>query len=245
MKWNNSREEILATPHPTKQGRYCPIPHSVFLEEIQEELDKKNYKITREKYLTASNNQIITGNFVIGGANDMEINPSIYFTNSYNKMKKASIRGGATVLVCTNGMVGTIADSAYSRKHLGDNALTDFRINMKKAVDGLEREFERLIINKEEMKNIHIPSHTRNALIGEMYIEHALLNPTQLSVLNTEIKTSKNFKDDTVWSLYNNTTEALKDNHPLKYEKDLIKLHTFISDQFDLTGATHLYKRVI
>jgi hypothetical protein len=247
MKWTDRREEILAIAPPEKQGKYCPIPHSVFLGEIEEELYKLGYTIKGQRFLTANNNQILTGTYNVSDnrTDDIDISPTIYFTNSYNKMKKASIHVGAMVLVCKNGMLGSVESGSFSRKHLGDNALTEFRERMKLGIQQLQKEFERLIINKTEMQNRVIETSIRNQLIGEMYIDHTMINPTQLSILNREIKTSKNFKDDTLWSLYNNITESLKENHPMNYNNDLIKVHTFFSDQFNLTGNRGLYKRTI
>lgn len=250
MKWTESREEILALAPPVKEGRYCPIPHSVFLGEIEEELDKLGYGVRSQRFLTGYNRQILSGSFLVEDRNasdiDPDLAPTIYFTNSYNKMKKASIHVGAMVLVCKNGMLGSVESGSYSRKHLGDNALIEFRTRMKQGIQELQKEFQRLIVNKQEMRDRVIHTSIRNQLLGEMYIDHQMINPTQFSVINKEInKKSSVFGDDTVWSLYNNITEGLKDNHPLNYNSDLIKLHTFFSDQFGLTGNRGLYKRTI
>ena len=42
----------------------------------------------------------MTGNFTVDNP-DSHINP-IFFTNSYNKMRKAELMTGAIVLVCSN-----------------------------------------------------------------------------------------------------------------------------------------------
>lgn len=243
--WLETKAELMSVPVPNHAGRYCPIPHSVFLQELQEKLYAKNMIIKDERYLTDASRQVMTGWFSLKNDTDSEISPSISFINSYNKTKKASIRASALVLVCKNGMMGHVENGHYTRKHLGTTALSDFRSHMDLVIDGVEQEFERLIKNKEELKKVEIDSKIRAYLIGDMYINEGIINSTQLSIVKKEIEFSKNFTDTTAWSLYNHITEALKDNHPLNYEKQHIKTHTYFSDKLGLTGARGLYGKSI
>ena len=239
--WEDSRNRLLSTPIPEKEGRYCPIPHSVFLQELQEKLYKKSYIISDERYLSTGDGKVMTGWFSLKSDMDQEMNPSITFVNSYNKTKKAMIRASALVLVCKNGMMGSVDNGYYSRKHLGDNALSDFRAHIDLVIDGVEAEFARLITNKEEMKRIPLDLKQRALLIGDMYLNESLLTPVQLGIVKNEIERSTTFKGKSAWDLYNNITEALKDNHPLNYDKQHVKVHTYMADKLSLTGAKGLY----
>lgn len=239
--WTNKREEILSTSLPIVTGRYGVIPHSVFLEEIQEELHKQGHTIVEESYLTADNNKILTGSFRIQNNTDIEIMPCIQFVNSYNKTRKASIRVGGTVLVCKNGMLGSAPGGSYTRKHIGINALPDFRKHLNVGISGLTLEFERLLKNKQEMKDIQIDKSIIARLVGDMIINEDLITTTQLSILKHEINFSANFKGNTLWDFYNNTTESFKDTHPSFYDKQHIKFHSFITSKFDLSGNKGIY----
>ena len=80
-------------------------------------------------------------------------------------------------------------------------------------------------------------------LKGKMFLadREALVNATQLEIIRKEIKYSKDFKDGSLWSFYNNCTAGFHDNHPSNYDKQHIKFHTYISDKFALTGSRGLY----
>ena len=241
--WSMTKQEILDAPLPDATETYAVIPHRVFLEEIQIELKNKGYEIVDERYITTHNRNVISGVFKVRDGKcceDFELAPAISFVNSYNKTRKAEIRACAMVLVCKNGMMGAIDNGYYARKHTG-NALEQFREHIKLVVDGLQKEFARLVINKEEMKNIELTSFMKAQLVGEMFVNEGLIKPTQLTILQKEMKTSEHFRSDSLWDFYNNCTEAFKENHPLTFDIQHIKFHTFICDKFQLTGSRGLY----
>jgi hypothetical protein len=237
--WTTTREFLLEIPRPIETKSYTPIAHSVFINELREEIDKRGYIVAEERYLHANKGQILTGNFRISNGNT-EMMPTINFTNSYNKMRRAEIRAAAMILVCKNGMMGSTSAGSYSRKHSG-TALEDIRFKMGEVIASLEEEFERLTINAEEMKQIELDKKIIAQLVGDMYINESLIKAEQLSILSNEIHTSINFKGNTVWDFYNHVTEAYKHNHPLDYDKQHIKMHTYISSKFNLTGNNKLY----
>ena len=238
-QWLTSRQDILATPLPQHGGKYAVIPHSLFLNEIQDRLKAKGYDIAEENYITTGNKQVVAGVFRLKHAN-VELAPSISFINSYNKTKKASIRAGAVVLVCRNGMMGTIDNGSYSRKHTG-TALEDFREHVELVIDGLEKEFLRLQQNAFEMKRILVDNMLIANLIGDMLINEQLMTNVQLGIFKKEKKSSLNFTGNTLWDFYNNCTEAFKDSHPVYYDKQHVKFHTYICDKFQLTGSRGLF----
>lgn len=243
--WTDKRDDIIATPLPASSGRYGVIPHSVFLDEIREELDKKHYTIAEERYLTASNNQVLSGFFRIQNHTDIEIMPSVHFVNSYNKTRKASIRVTATVLVCKNGMMASTVKGSYVRKHIGTRALSDFRAHISTSIDTLEDEFARLVKNKEEMKSIGLTKRDRALIVGDMLLNEDLITSTQLSILKEEIKFSEHFKGTSLWDFYNHTTESYKENNPNNFDKQHIKFHSYISDKYSLSGHTGLYGKAL
>lgn len=238
--WKSTKQDILDCPLPIATASYTVIPHKVFLEEIGQELNNKGYVIADERYLTTNKCQVLTGVYRIQSSVSSSLAPAIAFVNSYNKSRKAEIRATAVVLVCKNGMMGSIANGYYARKHSG-NALEDFRQHIKIVVGGLEEEFNRLIKNQEEMKSITIDTLLRSSLIGDMMINEGLLTLSQLAILKKELKSSMYFSGNTLWDFYNNCTEAFKENHPALFDKQHVKFHTYICDKFKLTGSKGLY----
>lgn len=238
--WQNTTDFLREIPLPTQTRTYKPVSHAVFIDEIKEELYKKGHSVKTERYLTANNGLIMTGNFTIENSNS-EFNPAIYFTNSYNKMRKAELTSGMIVLVCSNGMISIDVTNRFSKKHSG-TVLEDLKNNIVLTVESIEDEFEKLKKNAEEMKQIQLSDNQIASIIGDMYINESMISETQLSILKKEVKTSTNFKDNTVWDLYNNTTEAFKISHPMHFDKQHLKLHAYMSDVFSLTGSRKLYK---
>jgi hypothetical protein len=240
--WDLTRANILAAQVPQSTETYTAIPHSVFLNEIQEELYKKDYIIHSESYLSTQKADIVTGNFTIKKAGDVPnaIAPAIYFVNSYNKMRRATIKAGVSVLVCKNGMMGLAGGSHFNRKHSG-SALEEIRTHISHITDKLEEEYGKLELNMREMQQIELDNKLKAQLVGDMLINEALITSTQLGILQKELKFSKEFKDNSLWSFYNHCTEAFKDSHPLYYDKQHVKFHTYITDKFELTGHRGLY----
>lgn len=241
--WTTTREFLLEIPRPEETKSYTPIAHSVFINELREELDKRGYTVAEERYLHANKGQILTGNFRVTNG-DSEMMPMINFTNSYNKMRRAEIWAAAMVLVCKNGMMGKTSTGHYSRKHSG-TALEDVRQKMIEVVASLDEEFQRLKKNAEEMKQIELDKKVIAQLVGDMYINESLIKAEQLSILSNEIHHSINFKGNTVWDFYNHVTESYKHNHPMDYDKQHIKFHTYMTDKFSLSGSRGLYGQQI
>jgi hypothetical protein len=236
--WLKTRELIEAIQVPSNTRSYCAIPHSVFLSEIRDQLAKSNYTISDERYLTTSTGAVLTGNYRIADGTDDELAPSITFVNSYNKTRKAEIRASAVVLVCKNGMMGAIENGYYSRKHLGKNALNDFRQHIVTVIGGLDGEFNRLKTNRNEMKSIKVDKKTIAQLVGDMVVNEVLLSTVQITSL---LKDLRKTQPENVWNFYNCVTQSLHDSHPSFYDKQHIKFHTYISDKFNLTGSRGLY----
>ena len=241
--WKLKMEDVISYEKPEGySSRYSYIPHKELIEEIQEQIYKKGYTISEERYLSAMDNKIICGNYIISNGND-EIRPTISFVNSVNRIRSAEVYGHGMVLVCKNGMVNSLGK--YKRKHLGDTSFDDVKYNINLVINSIEEEFEKITIQKEELKQIEIDKNIIAQLVGDMYVNNALITSTQLSILKEEINFSKNFKEMTAWSFYNWTTESYKNNHPSNYDKQHNKFHTYMLDQFDIKGKTNIFKKII
>jgi len=188
--WQNDSTFLKNIPLPENTGTYSAVPHAVFLDEIKEELYKKGYEVAEERYLHANKGQILTGNFRITNNTNSELMPCINFTNSYNKMRRASIRATAMVLICKNGMMGSTSVGSYSRKHSG-TALEDIRIKMGEVVNSLESEFERLLLNVEEMKQIELDKKIIAQLVGDMMTLIYISEPTRFLITTYSVFCSK------------------------------------------------------
>lgn len=240
MKNWQEREEFLADIElPIKTESYSPVPHGVFVRDLQQKIQEKGYEIAYKRYLTNKNGQVLTGEYGIKTSLDDEMLMSVGFQNSYNKQVKASIQSGVLVLVCKNGMY-TTKGVRYSRKHTGD-VLQELQDNMVLCVENLEENFLTLQKQREEMKQVRLNKETVSRIIGDMYINETLLTSTQLEIVKKERFFSENFKELTGWSLLNWCTEALKNTSPKEYLRSHLKVSAYLQDRLGITDSPKLY----
>lgn len=232
--WTDNEKAIMEIAVPTEYGSsYTPIPHSVFIMELQEQLDKRNMKIGSKKYLTGNNGNILTGEYGIISNIEEESQIAIGFHNSYNKQMKAGIYGGMLMLVCSNGAYSH-GQSMYKRKHTG-NALYELREQMLNVIEEAEGSYIQLVHEKEAMKERELSRQTIASLVGDMWLNEQLINTTQMEIIRKEMLYSEAFREKTAWSLYNWCTESIKQAHPANYIKQHLKLHTYISNKLELS----------
>jgi len=234
-QWTDNEQFLQSIDLPTYEGRYAVIPHNVFIEELQEQLDKKNMVIGSKKYLSASNGHILTGEYGIISNVEEESQIAIGFHNSYNKTMKAGIYGGMLMLVCSNGAYSH-GQNMYKRKHTG-NALQELRQQMVNVIEEAETSYVQLVAEKEAMKQRELSKQTIAALVGDMYMNEKLINSTQLEIIRREMWYSEVFSEKTAWSLYNWSTEAIKESYAGNYIKNHLKLHTYISNKLNLSDV--------
>jgi hypothetical protein len=241
--WEENEDFLKSVEKPTYEGRYCAIPHDLFIDEVNNQLTLKGMEIEKKNYLIANKGQIMIGEYSIK-APDPEMNISISFRNSYNKQVSASIKSGAIVLVCSNGMY-SIRGENFKRKHLGVDAFRDTQRNISLSIDNAEAEYKKLLQDRNELKERRVTNKIIAELVGDMYLNESIITETQLSLLKNELKFSKHFTEDNAWCFYNNVTEVLKDNHPTNYIKQHLKVYSYLSDAFDLTNKSGLYKKAL
>tara|TARA_R110000868_G_scaffold97742_2_gene268907 strand:- start:1005 stop:1745 length:741 start_codon:yes stop_codon:yes gene_type:complete len=241
--WEENEDFLKSVEKPTYEGRYCAIPHDLFIDEVNNQLTLKGMEIEKKNYLIANKGQIMIGEYSIK-AHDSEMNISISFRNSYNKQVSASIKSGAIVLVCSNGMY-SIRGESFKRKHLGVDAFRDTQRNISLSIDNAEVEYKKLLQDRDELKRTRVTNKIIAELVGDMYLNESIITETQLSLLKNELKFSKHFTEDNAWCFYNNVTEVLKDNHPTNYIKQHLKVYSYLSDAFDLTNKSGLYKKAL
>jgi hypothetical protein len=241
--WTENENFLLEIPLPEVTRTYSPIPHGIFINEVQELLDKEGLKVCDKKYLVNSKGTMMTGEYGIchQEEGDKEAIMSIGFQNSYNKTKKAGLYSGMLVLVCKNGMYTTKQGATYQRKHTG-TALEDLRTQIVTTIQNAQDGFAGLLSEREAMKERQLSRQTIATLIGDMWLNEHILNTTQLNIIKDQMMYSEVFKEKTAWSMYNWVTEGLKDTHPGNYINSHLKAHTYISNKLQLsTERKNLY----
>lgn len=229
---------ILGTQPPVSTRTYKTVSHGQIIDTLSEELDKQGFIIINENYSASVNNQIINGHLQLGGLNiDSELSFEIAFINSYNKTKRAVVVAGSQVRICENGhILGDTSLGLFQKKHVGtvSDEIMKFIPDMVKAAN---ESFSLLKKQKDRMKEIEIDRKVRNELIGQFYLDDALITDTQMSIIKREIENPSfayNADTNSLWQLYNNVTLAMKETHPSKWIGNHQKLNKVVNDQFQL-----------
>lgn len=232
-------ERAMRAPIPAMTSTYSPIAHSEFLSELRHKLGENNYEIKGQRLFVNGSGTKLVGFYDVQESgvvapDDFGFRMSIGFKNSYDKSMTATLVVGATVIICSNGMIsGDLI--TFRRKHTG-SVLEELREKMQQGVLSMNASFARLVTDADIMRNYELTMRQKSEILGVMYFEKEIVTPTQLSIVKKELIGSESFRGNTLWDLYNNVTVALKKSHPLRYVEDHIRLHDFMSD---IAGISH------
>ena len=232
-------ERALTARVPVATETYSPISHAEFLNELRNKLTNGGYNIENQRLFVNGTGTKLVGFFDVQNLaervpDDFGFRMSIGFKNSYDKTMTAALVVGATVVICSNGMIsGDLI--TFKRKHRG-TVLEELRTKMDQAIPLMSSSFARLITDAEIMRNYELTPRQKAEILGVLYFEKEIVTPTQLSIVKRELVNSEHFRGNSVWDLYNNVTVALKKSYPFRYVEDHIKLHDFMSD---IAGISH------
>jgi hypothetical protein len=227
-----TKEELYNIPVPFSTESYSPVSHRNVIEHIYEQLDKHNLTIKDENFITGRYGQQLIGYMNIEHSNS-ELGLRLAFRNSYDKSMSVAFVAGSNVWICGNGMIS--GEFNFLRKHTGMvNKELDGKIIT--TINQLENHFNLMMRHSTTMKNIEVDSRISAELVGRMFIEDEIINSQQLNIIKKEIKEStfENFRNNSLWSLYNHITYSLKESHPLTYINQHRNLHSFVEKEFNL-----------
>lgn len=229
-----SLEMLSKVPVPEKTRTYMPISHVHMDSLTREMIEKNNFSLQSTEYLTAKNGNQAIGKYNISYGGDPDMGLMIAFQNSYDKTTTVKFAIGGFVFVCSNGMVmGDLG--AFKHKHAGEvQQITPEIISeyIKKSDDILNK----MIINKNKMKEIEVTKKTCAELIGRMFVEESVITANQLSVVKNELlKPSFDYGvNGTLYNLYNDCTFAVKESHPMYWLDNHIKINNFLTKEYQL-----------
>lgn len=207
---NEREQELCNIKLPTKTETYSPIPHFDFIERLQNKISENNYSIIDKKYMNNLAGTQLIGRYTLNYGEE-DLNMNIGFKNSYDKSMAAGFALGATVIICSNGMVA--GEYAIKRKHTGtaEEELNSFiDLSIAKSVES----FTRLINTKNVMKNTIFNKSTINELIGKLTFEDEIIRAEQFSIIKNQYTSKEpifnyNVDKDSAWNLYNLCTYAV------------------------------------
>lgn len=224
-----AKNSLISVAVPAETRTYRPITHEQLIDLTLNSIVSAGFKLDKERYTAARDGQIANGKFSISNVADSEMCLQIGWQNSYNKQLSLKFAIGAHIFICANGSVSGDM-GAFKKKHQGSiqeftpTAIVEY---IKRAGDV----FAQMQKDREAMKQIGIGNKVKAELIGRMFIEEEIITATQLGIIAKNIKSPEfNYgAPDSMWELYQFTTQALKDCHPSLWMESHIDAHNFFT----------------
>jgi len=222
-----TEDYLLAVPVPSKTETYSPVGHRVLLNELQGKIAQRGMKIIDKQYYHGAFGQQMLGKYTIESG-DSDLNMQLAFRNSYDKSMAIGFAAGATVFVCSNGMLA--GDLLVYRKHTGTvvEELHDYIID---GINMMENNFSKLQNDMQKLKDVELDPQKQAEILGRLFVQEEIINSTQLNIVKRELTESQNFVGKNAWCLYNNVTEALKTSHVTNAMQDHLDLHEFFEEE--------------
>lgn len=218
------RQAAFDVPVPQATRTYGPVSNQQLYHEVTSRLTSQGYNITDEQWSLSHKGQVTLCKLHIGTNDDMNLKRTFAFMNSYNKLRSISFASGAVVAVCTNGMFW--GDETNFRRRHHRNIWDEIYQAVDSQLVTMNDNYNKLRQFKTQSEQDIVRHNNIAALAGRLYFDD-ILTPRMLSTLRKELSDSENFKfgvDDngryipgSVWSFYNNCTEALKRANAMEY----------------------------
>lgn len=227
---------LINAPLPNHGQSYTVISHHDVINNTQSMLTSAGFTIEKEFYRANADAKVAQGIYHIKKSSsdglinvEDEIGMMFAWQNSYDKTTRFQCAIGAHVFVCANGMIaGDMMN--FKRKHTG-SADFDIKTQIGEQIKNAENYFKRIIIDKDNMKQIKLNKKQQSEILGRLYVEKEILDVSQMSCVKSEINKSSfnyNCDADNAWVFYNHVTHALKKAHPRTWLSDTQKFHDFI-----------------
>jgi len=231
LTYNTTKQLLIEKPIPAQTRTYKPISHEQLIDLTLNSIIGAGFTLDSESYSSAREGDVANGKFMLRNVADKEMQIQVAFQNSYDKSLSLKYAIGARVFICKNGMVhGDLG--AFKKKHQGEiqeftpKTITEY---IKKAGDI----FTQMQKERDKMKEVQISKRIKAELIGRALIEEEFITSTQLNLINKSFYVPEfdYGAKDSLWELYQFTTQAMKDIHPTLWMENHMKAHKFFVNE--------------
>lgn len=220
--------ELFRVPVPNKTDSYSPVAHEEVVNEITKYADSQGIGIKNRYYNTNQKGTQVIGYFDIE-SHVPGFDYRVAFRNSYDKSMSLAFVAGASVMICSNGMI--VGETQFVRKHTGE-ILSEMKQKIFTTFQDYQETMKRVREDSERMKQVQLDKTATAELCGRFFMEQDIITSSQLNIIRKELDSPsyEEFSDDNLWSLYNHTTHALKKTHPTNYLDKHKDLHEFVTN---------------
>lgn len=227
---NCTKEQVGLVPLPEETSSYKPLPHLQLINSI-EELSEKF--IGKPAGIELGINKKGTKMFGTLDILDFETEDRRFvvgFRNSYDKTLAAGVCFGAKVFVCDN--LAFSGEITILRKHT-KNIIEDLIGMLVQKFMVAKSQYE--VINKQLNLLAELPiSRIKMSHLAGKAAYKRILTPTQITSIMREIKGSKHFLGENMYSFYNHGTQALKTTPIGQRIEKLVNWDKFVNENAKL-----------
>lgn len=211
--WEASRSDLAAVPVPIEDGRYVPVPHGRFVEEVSLHLPRFGLSVVDEGFALAREGQQMFGVLSCRSPNgEHDYCVAIGLRNSYDRSLSVGLIAGSRVFCCDN--LAFSGEAQMNRKHTVNvfRDLPDLIYRMLSQVSTLQGRQDAEI---RRMKETAIEIPTADHVLVESVRRDILPASNLPRVLEAwEKPKHPEFEPRNAWSLYNAFTEVTKSRSP-------------------------------
>tara|TARA_Y100001951_G_C11231429_1_gene234853 strand:- start:37 stop:873 length:837 start_codon:yes stop_codon:yes gene_type:complete len=219
-------DQLRAVKTPEKTDTHTPIPHSLLVAKTRKALDRAGFSITEEEHALARGGQRYFGGFALTGDDIKGEDRRLVFglRNSSDKSVAASACMGNQMLVCDNMCFSS--DVKLSRRHTV-NILRDLDGMLANAISRIVSHWHDMGQRIEAYKETEISKERASNLVVDLAEIKAFPERDVYSAVK-EFRAPRHpeFKDNSLWSLYNSVTENLKGGDLSKLPERTMKMQS-------------------
>ncbi|MDQ3816392.1 MAG: hypothetical protein M3362_01725 [Acidobacteriota bacterium] len=219
------RADLSLVPTPPATDTFKPIAHATLIDELERSLAFRHIQIVRDEYAVSSDGMRLFGLLELNA--DYEgVRFAIGLRNANDKSMRLGMVAGYRVFVCDNmALSGDFKPLlAKHTKHF------DLVESLSIGVDRIQRGFQPLRDAIDFKRNYKLHDEEARSLIYRAFLENRF--PLKLlKIVHREFfiaPTHEEFKRQTVWSLENAFTTALKELKPVRQYEATGKLGRFL-----------------
>ena len=216
--------ELTAIETPKQTDTYEPVAFADILTNTKSICDDLlDLDFVDQKLAISKNEQRFFGLLQYKDPENEEIGKAIGIRSSHDKSMSIGFCAGASVFVCDN--MAFTGEVTYMRKHT-KNVFNDLQDKLVSVLYKSKDKFANILKDAEAMKDVKISSDDAYSFIGRAlgYQAFGARQATD-AIRHWNSPPYSEFMDQTVWSLYNACTEALKSTPPNKILERHISLH--------------------
>lgn len=230
ITYKTTKDLLVHTAIPLESRTYKPVSHSQLIDLTLEGISKAGFTLDRELYTSAKDGAVANARYTISDVADKEMQLQIGWQNSTNKELSLKFCLGTKIFICSNGQVSGDFGN-FKKKHQGEiqtfapSAIVEYIKRSGEAFIQMQKD-------RDVMKEIELTKKIKAELLGRMYIDAEVITSTQLNIIKGQLKEPEFDYEcpNSLYELYQYTTQSLRDSHPSLWMKQHIEAHKFFTE---------------